>query len=105
MSVFYQTERWETRDGADMFLEDMEHGHRANLLRYIWRNIEYIRMKLLTYWDIEIVQHDGGEVAPDTLEMEAEYVELAPAEHLFNSLPLVKRLRELTPNVRDIPDA
>lgn len=98
-----QTNRWITRDGEEFRVEDMTHGHRANLLRYLWRTIDVTREQVVMYWLIEVAFHDGGDMAHDALEHELYAAEISSREEFFLSLPLVKRLRELTTEVSGIP--
>lgn len=88
------TETWTTREGETMRLEDMEPGHRENVIRWIYRHQRLIRMGMELYY-IEGSLLMNGEMASESLEQMAHEVQHTPTEDLIESLPLVKRLREL----------
>lgn len=95
VSSFYQATHWTTRAGHTMRLEEMPPGHRANLLKYIWKNFSIIRAKLGWWWAMQVSTHDGGDMAHDRLQAEADAFDEMSDHDLYHSLPLVKRLRWL----------
>lgn len=90
-----QNKAWTTQRGETLALEDMTREHRRNLLAYLRRRIDQIRHELLWYWALEVHGHEGGELAHEALECELEFVTRASDDELFDSLPLIKRLRSL----------
>lgn len=89
------TEEWKSRDGRVWKLEDMEREHRENVIGYLRRILPVIRNRMSFYWMYEVAMHDGGDAAQDALEAEEDFVNYSSDDELLESLPIVKRLREL----------
>jgi hypothetical protein len=92
---FLNTETWTTRDGETIALEDMTPEHRENTLNFIGRRMHRYRDVIVLHYLFEAAWHDGGDAAQDALDAIAYHAETAPLEELMDSLPIVRRLREL----------
>jgi hypothetical protein len=69
--------------------------HRENTLNFIGRRMHRYREAIVLHYLFEAAWHDGGDAAQDALDSIAHHAETAPLEELMDSLPIVRRLREL----------
>lgn len=97
MSAYWdQTEHWTDRAGNLSKLEELPAGHRRNILRMVRERIDHIRrQKEMRLVGIALGMEGGGEMARDTFEAVSRELEDWTDDELFESLPLVKRLREI----------
>lgn len=91
-----QTETWTDRGGITRKLEDLKAGHRHNILRMLRERIGIIRLEkegeLLC---LGLDTNDPGELSQDASEIAIRELGDMTDDQLFESLPLVKRLREI----------
>lgn len=90
-----QTRVWTTRAGITMTLEEMDPGHRCNLMAMMERQAGQFKWRYEWSFGLEVAMHDGGEMAHDALEGELSRIENTPAVEWMRETPLYRRLVEL----------
>lgn len=89
----YQDERWTTRDGKTLALEDMTPEHRRNLLAMLRRRAD--SYKLSAQMSLAYGMQPSGDAACDAFDAMCDEIGRTPAAQWLEELPLVERLREL----------
>ncbi|QDP65473.1 MAG: hypothetical protein Tp182DCM212571_91 [Prokaryotic dsDNA virus sp.] len=94
MNYWNRTDTWTTRDGTVLDLEDIEQDHAENIIAMIYRQAETIRW--YEGWNMAIAGYGvNGEAAMDLWDSEMAFIEDSSDEEFIESLPLVRKLREL----------
>lgn len=102
MDVLRQDKIWIAKDGRKLRLEEMEPGHRSNLLAYLRRRApglhlqNALRLSTMPMPDIESMAYD---TLSDGINRELDM----PPERWLEEQPLVIRLAELAAESEDRP--
>lgn len=94
MDYWNNTETWRDRAGNLSRLEDLPRGHRKNIIRMVHRQAKHIRAAM----EVRLGVAAGtftGDMAQDAIFNEQRELDDMTDVELVESLPLIKRLREL----------
>lgn len=93
--LLHQNEKWIDGAGIHWFIKEMETSHIYNLLQWLRNRVQ--RLKLCEEFSFafsNISAFPMGDAAQDAMDSEQQYLMEMDAVEWFDSLPLVKALRE-----------
>lgn len=90
-----QDKIWITKNKEKLKVSEISISHAENLIRWLEKRVGWIKISALVEAEYDLIRHNGGEMAHNSLEEIVTELESRDGLEILNELPLYTKLRKI----------